>query len=194
MRFLTICFYSGIALLVLCIVVLLSPLRDRFSNATQKIQGFGLNLEVSVLTLLVLISVALMSTGIWMSLQDVTTRLSNLEKEKTQAEADRDSARLQLENARKMALTVYVNLEGVADTSKLDFKSLSCKYTDASNEEKDASVSAASGQRAIKVTFTDLQRDTVIFSLRITNGLTGESWVSHETFRPLQPALQLFKS
>jgi len=43
MRFLTISFYSGIVLLILCILVLVSPLRDRFSNATQKIQGFRLN-------------------------------------------------------------------------------------------------------------------------------------------------------
>src|SRR5713226_8555654 len=102
MSFLTISFYSGIGLLILCILVLVSPLRERFSNATQKIQGFGLNLEVSVLTLLVLISVGLMTSGIWMQLQDVSKQLKQLEIEKTKAEEKARRAEEDLANATRV--------------------------------------------------------------------------------------------
>src|SRR6266849_1649073 len=99
MSFLTISFYAGIGLLVLCILVLVSPLRERFSSATQKIQGFGLNLEVSVLTLLVLISVGLMTSGIWIQLQDVSSKLKQLEIDKTTAEDKAKRAEENLANA-----------------------------------------------------------------------------------------------
>src|SRR5882672_12191966 len=101
MSFLTISFYSGIVLLVLCILVLVTPLGERFSSATQKIQGFGLNLEVSVLTLLVLIGIGLMTSGIWMQLQDVSTRLKQLEIDKTKAEEKARRAEETLANANR---------------------------------------------------------------------------------------------
>src|SRR5436190_22513254 len=79
---LKICFYLGIVLLLSCVIVLLTPLRDKISGATQKIAGFGLNLEVSVLTLLFLISAALISTGIWVKLGSVKDELGQARQDK----------------------------------------------------------------------------------------------------------------
>lgn len=196
MRFLTISFYSGIVLLILCILVLVSPLRDRFSNATQKIQGFGLNLEVSVLTLLVLISVALMSTGIWMQLQDVSTQVRTLTEQKLNAELALQSTRDQLDNAKRIPLTVYASLEGVEDTSRLDVEALTCTYSDGPGPDKKAEVKRASGAhpKRIKILFTDVQGATIIESLTISDAQAKQQWGIREIFKPLQPTLDLSRN
>jgi hypothetical protein len=193
MSFLTISFYSGIVLLILCILLLVSPLRERFSNATQRIQGFGLNLEVSVLTLLVLISVGLMTSGIWMQLQDVARQLKQLEIDKTTAEEKAKRAEENLANANKTGIVYFVTLQDVGDVTSLNFLSLSCKYTLASGDEKDASVSSAGSINKIKVSLTDLQRDTIIDSLSITDNQTNRKWVTKTQLRPFQPSIQLDK-
>jgi hypothetical protein len=193
MNFLTVSFYSGLVLLILCLLVLVSPLRDKFSSATQKIQGFGLNLEVSVLTLLVLISVGLMTSGIWMQLQNMNGKLQQLEIEKTTAEEKAKRAEEDLARTSKVGIVTFVKLEGVNDITKLNFGSLSCKYITASGDERDANISAASSINRIKVNLTDLQKETVIDKLLIINNQTGEKWVSPVEWRPLQPTIELAK-
>lgn len=193
MSFLTISFWSGIVLLILCILVLVSPLRERFSSATQKIQGFGLNLEVSVLTLLVLISVGLMTSGIWMQLQDVGSKLKQLEIDKTTAEEKAKRAEENLANANKIPIAYFVTLEGVPDIGKLNLQSVSCKYVIASGEERDGIVSPTASTTRLKVTLPDLQKDTIIDTLTITNSQTHEKWENRAQLRPLQPTLELVK-
>jgi len=193
MKFLTISFYAGIALLLLCIAILLTPLGKRFSEKTQKIQGFGLNLEVSVLTLLVLIAVALMTSGIWLQLQDVSKQLKQLEDDKRRAEESYKSAQDQLENAKKLGMVAFAKLDGVNDVSKLKLESFSCVFTNAAGDEEKAGLELSKGLNKIKVIFLDLRRDTVIRSIAITNEQTGDKWVSREEHRWLQPEIILTK-
>jgi len=193
MTFLTISFYVGIALLLLCIAILLTPLGRRFSERTQKIQGFGLNLEVSILTLLVLIGVALMTSGIWLQLQDVKRQLKQLEDDKRRAEDNFKTAQEQLENAKKLGLVAFAKLDGVNDVSKLKLESFSCVFTNAAGDEQKAGLELSRGLNKIKVIFLDLQRDTVVRSVTITNEQTGEKWISREEHRWLQPEIILSK-
>lgn len=190
MSFLTISFYSGIALLILCILVLATPLGKRFSSATQKIQGFGLNLEVSVLTLLVLISVGLMTSGIWIQLQDTANRLKQLEHDKAIAEEKAKQAAESLANANRVSIAYLVTLQGVDDISRLNIPSMSCKYV-VGEVEKDAIVSSPEATTGrLKVTLQDLQRDAIIESLTITNNQTNEHWVKRY-IRPLRPEIEV---
>ncbi len=193
MNFLTVSFYSGVVLLVLCLLVLVSPLKDRFSSATQKIQGFGLNLEVSVLTLLVLISVGLMTSGIWMQLQNIDQKLKKLEIEKTTAEEKAKRAEEDLARTNKLGIVLFVKLEGVDDITKLSFPSLQCKYVTSSGEERKADISPAAVINRIKVNITDLQKDTIIDRLVVESTNPDMKWVSQTQFRPFQPVMELTK-
>jgi hypothetical protein len=194
MNFLTISFYLGIILLLLCILILISPLRDRFSNATQRIQGFGLNLEVSVMTLLVLISVGLMTSGIWLQLKDINAQLQSLEAKKAEAELRAQQFQRQLEESRKMELPVFLTLEGVEDVSRLNFTSLECTYVTSSNDEP-IRADVAPGRRSsdtVKVVLKDLTREVIIDKLEIYDRDSETRW-RKVNFRPLQPTYELRK-
>lgn len=194
MNFLTISFYLGIILLLLCIVILISPLRDRFSSATQRIQGFGLNLEVSVMTLLVLISVGLITSGIWLQLRDITTELKSLEAKKAEAEIRAQQFQRQLEESRKMELPLFLTLEGVEDVSRLNFTSLECTYVTSSSDEP-IRADIAPGRRTsdtVKVVLKDLTREVIIDKLEIYDRDTDTRW-QKVNFRPLQPTYELKK-
>lgn len=191
MNYLTVSFYSGVVLLILCLLLLVSPFRDRFSSATQKIQGFGLNLEVSVLTLLVLISVGLMTSGIWMQLQNIDNKLKQLEIEKTAAEEKAKRAEEDLARTNKLGIVIFLKLEGVEDITKLSFQSLQCKYVMSSGEERKADISPAPVINRIKVNITDLQKDTIIDRLVVESTNSNLKWVSQTQFRPFQPTMEL---
>ncbi len=194
MNFLTISFYLGIALLLLCIILLISPLRDKFSGATQKIAGFGLNLEVSVMTLLVLISVGLITSGIWLQLRDINSELDSLEAKKAAAESRAEQFQRQLDESRRMELPVFLTLEGVDDVSTLDFPALECTYITSTSDEP-IHVDVSPGRRSpntVKVVLKDLTRDMVIDTLEVFNPQTNTHW-KKANFRPLQPTYDLEK-
>lgn len=192
MDFLTISFYLGIGLLLACILLLISPLRDKFSGATQKIAGFGLNLEVSVMTLLVLISVGLITSGIWLQLRDINSELSSLELKKVEAEARALQYQRQLEESRRMELPVFLTLEGVNDVSALNFPALECTYVTSSSDEP-IRVDVSPGRRSkdtVKVVLKDLTRDIIIDRLEVYDPQTRTRWTK-ANFRPLQPTYDL---
>jgi len=195
MKFLTISFYAGIALLLLCIAILVTPLGKRFSEKTQKIQGFGLNLEVSVLTLLVLISVALLTSGIWFQLQDVSRQIKQLEEDKKKAEQDYKRAQEQLENAQQLSLIAFAKLDGVNDVSQIksDIQAFSCSYTNTAGEDEKCRLELSEGLNKVKIVFLDLRRDTIVRSVTVTNTRTHEKWVHREEHRWLQPEITLTK-
>src|SRR5437764_13706750 len=138
MNFLTISFFLGIALLLLCIIIMISPLRDKLSTP-QKIQGLGLNLEVSVLTLLFLISVGFISCGLWLQLQNISKDLKDLESGKLEAETRANDLEKQLREARWIEMDAYIILTGVDNVK--DLKSLSCTYDTQSALNQKATIS-----------------------------------------------------
>lgn len=191
MKFLTISFYAGIALLLLCIAILVTPLGKRFSGATQRIQGFGLNLEVSVMTLLVLISVGLIASGIWVQLQDNSRVLTQLQQERHEAKEALKATQAQLENERKQGIVAFAKLDGVDDVSTLDLQAFFCSWTNAAGDEEKAFLEASQGLNKLKIIFLDLKRESVVRSVTITNTQTREKWINRDQHRWLQPELVL---
>ena len=194
MIFFAVSFYLGLALLLLCVIFLVSPLREKLSTP-QKIQGFGLNLEVSVLTLLFIISVGFISCGLWLQLQDISKKLLDLESGKASAETRASDLERQLREAKGTEIVVGIGLENVDDTQKL--KSLECKYsTQSSTTDLECGKEIARGTTPgeIKITLRNLTRDTVIKSMEISDKDTGRRWISRggsqsldPDFDPLQP-------
>jgi hypothetical protein len=192
---LTVCFYLGITLLLACVILLMSPLRDRISGATQKIQGFGLNLEVSVLTLLFLISAALISSGIWLKLGTIKDELGRSMKAKEEADVRAKSLEEQIERLKKTSVEAWVALEGVDDVSKLKYPALNCDYqTSASDEVERCIISKGDFVQRVKVTFIDVNKGTKIklLSIKETDAPNRE-WSYTTEFDPFKQSLKLSK-
>jgi hypothetical protein len=194
MNFLAISFYLGLVLLLLCLIFLISPLREKLST-TQKIQGFGLNFEVSVLTLLFIISVGFISCGLWFQLQDISKKLVDLESGKVSAETHASDLEKQLREAKNTEIDLVIGLENV-DIKKVE--SLLCSYSTQSSSNLDCSrdIARGSAPNEIKVTLRNLTRDTVIKSMEISDQDPPQRrWISKggsqnidPEFQPLQPA------
>jgi hypothetical protein len=192
---LKICFYLGIILLLSCVILLLTPLRDKISGATQKIQGFGLNLEVSVLTLLFLISAALISTGVWVKLVSTKDELaqSRLEKEKAVAELKRMEE--VMERFKRNSVEAWVTLEGVDDVSKLKYTALQCDFqTSAADAPEPCSISKGDFLNRVKVIFPNINNGTKIKALVIKESdAPNREWSYVNEFDPFKQSLKLSK-
>lgn len=192
---LIICFYLGIVLLVSCVILLITPLRDKISGATQKIQGFGLNLEVSVLTLVFLISAALISTGIWVKLNNIKDQLAKSQHEKDTAQAQVLSLTDQLERSRKNSVEAWVTLDGIDDVSDLKYTALECKYqTSAADIVETCSISKGDFLNRVKVTFPDIAKGTKIKAMVIKESdAPKREWSYVNEFDPFKQSLKLTK-
>src|SRR5687767_5737175 len=98
-QILNIIFFLGVAVLVVAIVLLRSSQRKKFDNTPQIIQIWGLKLEVSILTLLFLISVGLIATNIWFQLQRINDQLQQINSEKATVQKERDEWKSKYEQA-----------------------------------------------------------------------------------------------
>ena len=185
---LNICFFTGIILLIVCILLLRSSQRKKFDNTPQIIQIWGLKLEVSILTLLFLISVGLIATNIWFQLQRINDQIRIISAEKEKALEDARIARRDLEKATTRETEAYVTLDGVSDVTKLQIKDLSCTYTTRGGATEKAEVASTAGKEAFKITFKNLSRETIITSVDLAD-LSGEGtiWSGNEEFQPLKP-------
>lgn len=168
---LKICFYLGIVLLLACVILLVSPLRDKISGATQKIQGFGLNLEVSVLTLLFLVSAALISSGIWVKLGSIKDELAQAVQGRVKADAKVLSLQEEMDRSKSSSVEAWVSLDGVGDITKLKIEALKCEYqTSAADAVEKCNITKGDYLHGVKVIFTDINKGTKIKLLVITEG------------------------
>jgi len=186
---LNISFFLGVVLLGVSIFLLVSvSLRKRFDNTPQKIEVWGLKLEVSILTLLVLISVGLIAINIWFQLQHINDQINQVEKDRIAAVKRADELNRELENVKKKDFEAYITLAGVNKVSSLNPKFLSCSYTTKSGDRGEGILEFAPGDEKFKVTFKNLTRETIITSLDVTDQQgEGTIWSSHEEYQPLKP-------
>ena len=188
---LTICFWLGIAVLILCIILLISPLRDKIPQVKQSIEAFGFNLQVSILTLLFLISIGLIASGIFLSIRSLKDELSRAEQARAEAQTQANNYRDELERSKKTLADALVTIEGVPDVSKLKFTAMDCSYLTSDDEEKRCLLTKGDLLNRVRVTFDDMNRGTKIKYLVIKDNDTNKQWVCEEEFDPFRRSLSL---
>lgn len=68
----------GILVVVVSLIALAFPFGNRFREKTQKFKGFGIDLEMSVLPLALLLGVVLCFAGIYIASESYESRLAEL--------------------------------------------------------------------------------------------------------------------
>ena len=99
---------TGIGIIIFCILSFLLPYGEKFRDKTQKVKGFGLDLEVSVLTLLILIGVSMSLTGVYLQICDYKGQLDEAIRRRYAAE---DA----LSQTKKMEMKILVTLENAGE-------------------------------------------------------------------------------
>ena len=179
----------GVAIIVFCLLSFVFPYGERFKDKIQKIKGFGVDLEVSVITLFILIGVILSFTSIYLQLKDYQNQLASAKTEVL-------AAQKALVQSQKMEITALVTLEGVAarnDIPKLE-EVRAEYYLSGSDEPMEAQLSKGYHENQFRVTFKDITRATHIRSLVVQDRSRDNPrrWTI-ENFMPFEPFYNLAK-
>lgn len=110
----------GIVVLIVCLV-LIGLGRVPELSVPQKLKGFGLDLNVSVVTLLVLVGLVLALTSTFLQVRNYDSALSEAEKK---AEA----LNVALSQAKRMNVSADISFEGISKLSDLKLEDLKCRY------------------------------------------------------------------
>jgi hypothetical protein len=178
----------GALLLLACLALVFTPLGNRLKTP-QKIKGFGVDLEVSVLTVFVLIGFILSLSTFYMQLRDYEAQLAS-------ARSQADTLRQSLAQAQKIEVYAYVSLEGIESVKEAPkLTDIHCSYLP--HGQKDwinADVVPGKAPTNYRIILRDITPETNIESMKCAdqNPQTPRSW-STGSFYPLTPSYTLKK-
>jgi hypothetical protein len=177
---------AGFCIVVFCFVAsarLASPL---------KFDGFGIHLEITILSLLVLLGVAMMLAGYIVHILDLSTKERTAEEKAQHEEARADAAehftlRLALAYPKE---DVVGELEPHAKTPGEQAKNLTCRYKLASSKNPEDTQVMLGQQGTVEVVIDDFSRNDVIQDLTIApadpSKVSGRVLAVHNVY-PFQP-------
>ena len=178
--------FLGIGILIFCILSFFFPYGEKFKDKIQKIKGFGVDMEVSVLTLFIILGVILSLTGIYIQIKDYEEQLYRAKKEK-------DAVKEALEQSKKMEMKILVTLEDISENNIPKLEDIQCKYF-LYGDEDPVMVDVTKGYRSnqFKITLTDITSKAHIAQLVLEEISTRRKWVK-ENFMPFEPMYELKK-
>lgn len=176
----------GIVILFFCILSFIFPYGKKFKGKIQKINAFGVNIEVSVLTLFIIIGVCLSLLGLYIQIKDYEGQLYN-------ARIAKEKAERQLADAGKSEITLLVTLEDVEVGSMPKLEDISCRYH-MSGVEKPQKADVLKGYLPLqfKIVLRDIKTTAHIMRLVLEDHSTNRKWVK-QSFAPFEPNYQLKK-
>ncbi len=182
----------GIAIVLFCLASFRFPYGDKLVAVRQMIKGYGLDLQVSLLTVFLLIGVGLSLSGVGIYLLTSARDVTALNTQIVQLKSDLEKAKKDVERATKMDLSVILKLPQGLDPKTLNNRSLRCHYV-LNEQESDQQVSfAPSG--ALKCPILDVKRGDIVEELTLEETSAGRVEVlanAREPFHPLQPQINL---
>jgi hypothetical protein len=194
MNTLIISFVLGIGIIIFCVLSLIFPYGQSFREKTQKIQGFGLNLEVSVLTLLLIIGFVFIffGSGIWFQLRSIDTRLKSLETEKASADVRVRDLQERLDRQSPMDLVAFIKLKS-QNSPPPNVNAVDVVYETATGGGGPVDVSVAPASGAFKIAIRDFTRDTTVTNLIVKTKDGKRKWKLEGSWMPLLPTYELIE-
>lgn len=179
--------FLGVVLIVFSILSFFLPYGEKIKGKIQKIKAFGVDVELSVLTLIILVGLILSFTGMYVQIQDYDNQL-NL------AKADQLALQKALERAQKFQVNVLLTLEDVTADDMPKPDDLECEYH-IMGEEQPVKVRVNEGYafHEFRITLTDITTKTAIRSLILKDLSTNRKWAYNKVIMPLEPSYTLKK-
>lgn len=186
-------FFIGIAVVLFCMLSFILPYGSRFREKTQKIKGFGVDLEVSVLTVFILIGFTFAFSGIFLQFKGYDNQLSALERERLERDATISRMQRELDHMQKMEIRALVTLDDVDPKTFPRLSDLECSYTLPGGQGPEK-VDLSKGEgNSIQITLRNITKDTHIRHLVLEDKATNIKW-EYSNFEPLRPIYQLKKA
>lgn len=206
----------GVGIIIFCFLSVFFPFGKRLQAnlQSQKLSAFGVDLEVSLFSFLILIGVAMAGSGVYLNIQNYDARLKQAQQKIIEMEMAHQKALLAAEqsfNERLMeipqraaelairqlqSIDIYaiISLEGIGPDEEFELDDLECRYfvSGARDDGKPAEISRGIGINQFRVFLQDLNFNMHIRRLELRHPPTGRRWAV-ENFMPLEPVFSLKK-
>ena len=174
----------GVGIIIFCILKFILPYGEKFTGKIQKIKGFGVELEISIFTLLILIGIILSLTGVFLEIKDYEQQLDAIKQEK-------EAAKFALSQANQMEMRMVVSLEGVSENDIPKLEDIKCTYfLPGSDQHIKADVIKGVGHGTFKIILKDVTSMTHVLRLVLEDKDTNRKW-EKMNFMPFEPMFLL---
>ena len=174
----------GILILLFCIFSYFFRYGEKFKGKVQKVKAFGVDIEVSVLSLFILIGLVFSALGVYLYLNNFDAKISNYE-------AQMNKIKTKLEEAEKRDIVLLVSLDGVSEENEPSLSDLQCHYKcPVSRHDERADVSKGYFPLQYKIHLRDIKRTTYIVKLVMEDAASGRKWMKMN-FAPFEPYFKL---
>lgn len=183
----------GIGIIVFCVLSFFLPYGANFRGKVQKIKGFGVDLEVSVVALFIIVGVGMSFAGIYLEIKNFEERLALADQTRTAARTQRDLAMEALRNAKQFHINAFVTLAETTAASMPKLEDVEGSYHPWGEDPIKAVVTKGLESNQFRIILEDVTRETVIRGIVIEDRATGRKWKSkkNESFSPLEPSYAL---
>jgi hypothetical protein len=180
----------GIVVVLFSLVALIFPFGARLRDKTQRFKGLGIELEMSSLTLVLLLGVVLCFSSIYVVSQSYESRLAELSAYPGRLESQERVYRQALADAQRLTIGALIDLEGISGKGENVPSGLSCETVGfPSREATTRTVGTGPKTNQFKVALENVSPTTFFERLRCSDK-TGRRWFV-EYVSPLSPEYHL---
>ncbi|MCK4527567.1 hypothetical protein KAW18_09370 [candidate division WOR-3 bacterium] len=176
----------GIVIIIFCVLSFFFPYGEKFVDKIQKIKMFGVDMEVSILTLFIVV-------GVMMSFSGIYLHISNYEEKIKKANIEKEKAKFALVEAKKMEVKIVVVPEGVDENLPPKLADIQCEYWLPGDDKSfKADIIQGFSSNSFKIIIKDITPRTHISKLLLRDISNNTSWIIKD-FMPLEPSFKLIK-
>jgi len=181
----------GMMIVIFCVSSFFFSFGQRFKETKQTIRGFGVDLEISVLTLVLLMGFMMIFTGLFLYIR--STDLSTLNQRIDELQADLKAEQTLLERAQKFTVTANLLLPSNAAINLANLEKIECwYYLDPTQENPiKVNVEPGVGPNSVRVKLVDMKPDDVIRRLELKEHGSNRLIGFRENEYPLGPTYEL---
>lgn len=175
----------GIAMIIFSLLSLFFPFGLVIRDKVQKFSGFGVNFEISLLSLFLLLGTAFSVVGIYINLRQDNGKIDHLEGQIKILQEN-------LEQSQKNHMTILLKLVGATSHETDDLSKWECTYSTVGTARLAKGIlERGPAETQFSVTLLDINPSTVIQGFSIANLATRRKWGIQRMFAPLQPTYEL---
>lgn len=184
----------GIVIVLFCLGSFVFPYGSKFGTATQVIRGYGLDLQISLLTALMLIGVGLSLTGVGIYLFSSARQVTKLEGDLGDARREAANWKKAFDDAQRTPVTLELHFPEGPDPNNLDPNRILCHYL-LNNADQDQKVTRTGYGGALTCSIPTVTSTDMISGLKLLElNPPNEPKVLAQTnqlLTPLKPKIDL---
>ncbi len=204
----TILLILGILIILVGLATFFVPVLKPLLEGRQHFKGFGLELEINTVALLLLFGIALTLPGFYFYIEDFQDQLEKAQteaeltaaewKEKMQrVEIEKEGLKEIIEGGKKYDITTILQFKQNEGPPFGSIKNLECSYTTWKGGEpviiKATDVQPGPSEGSLEVRIKNLDRDDFIVSLSVRNKQDNTTWLYDKPYKPAKPSFDMMK-